>query len=199
MKQPFSLPWWFKIIGYFLAFIFAAASIFFIIIQGITFGDEKVRRWLTSLVISVLASLLIVQPIEVALLAFLFVAIFRKADDERDFEFDHLDDGRPLNYKYVKVKESRSLFIDIENFQDGMYKKVGFESLENDEIDEARLRRINEIKMWKLLREIFFYSMFVWILVIVSYGNTDNNFYVYQKGLKNMFKFNSFDQVIHFK
>ena len=33
--------------------------------------------------------------------AFLFTAIFRKTDDSRDFEFDHLDDGKPINTKYA--------------------------------------------------------------------------------------------------
>ena len=59
------LPWWFKIIAYVLAFAFAGVSLFFIIVQGITFGNDKVEKWLTSLVISFLTSMLLTQPLQV--------------------------------------------------------------------------------------------------------------------------------------
>lgn len=65
VKRPFSLPWWFKIIGYILAFTFAAVSIFFIIMQGITFGNEKSGKWLTALIMSFFASIFIIQPLQV--------------------------------------------------------------------------------------------------------------------------------------
>lgn len=35
----------------------------------------------------------------------LFVMICKKANDDRDFEFDHLDDGKPINKKYTFKKE----------------------------------------------------------------------------------------------
>ena len=66
-KKSFELkfPWWFKIIAYILSFSFAAISIFFVIIKGIEFGNDKVTKWLTSLIISFVSSLLFTQPIQV--------------------------------------------------------------------------------------------------------------------------------------
>ena len=64
-RKPFLLPWWFKIVGYALSFIFVGVSAFFIIVQGITFGEEKVSRWLTSFVTSVIASIFLTQPLQV--------------------------------------------------------------------------------------------------------------------------------------
>ena len=64
-KKSFSLPWWCKIIAYILSLIFVSLSIFFIIAQGITFGDEKVKKWLTSFFISILSSIFFTQPIKV--------------------------------------------------------------------------------------------------------------------------------------
>jgi hypothetical protein len=65
VKKPLTFPWWFKIFAYGLAFIFSGVSAFFIIIQGITFGQQKVSEWLTSLVVSVASSILLTQPIQV--------------------------------------------------------------------------------------------------------------------------------------
>lgn len=64
-KSKLTFPWWFKIIAYVLSFIFASVSAFFIVVKGITFGDEKSLKWLTSLIISVFTSFLLTQPIQV--------------------------------------------------------------------------------------------------------------------------------------
>jgi polycystin 1L2 len=66
--SDFKLPWWFKIIAYMLSFVFAGVCLFFIIVQGITFGNEKCESWLTSLIISFLTSIFLTQPIQVILL-----------------------------------------------------------------------------------------------------------------------------------
>ena len=66
-EKPFKLmfPWWFKIFAYMLSFAFAAVSLFFVIIKGIVFGDDKVTKWLTSLIISFFTSILFTQPLKV--------------------------------------------------------------------------------------------------------------------------------------
>ena len=66
-KGELKFPWWFKIFAYVLSFAFAGVSLFFVIIKGIEFGDEKVQKWLTSLLISFLTSLLLTQPLQVKL------------------------------------------------------------------------------------------------------------------------------------
>ena len=66
-KKSFELkfPWWFKIFAYMISFVFAGVSIFFVIIKGIEFGDDKVTKWLTSLIISFFSSILLMQPLQV--------------------------------------------------------------------------------------------------------------------------------------
>ena len=94
-KGPFTFPWWFKIIAYILSFMFSTVSVFFIIIKGILFGDDKVTKWLTSFVISIFTSFLITQPIQVALVSMFFVFIFTKADEMTTP--DPNDDGESFN------------------------------------------------------------------------------------------------------
>ena len=64
-KRKLIFPWWFKIIAYILSFVFAAVSIFFVVIKGIEFGSEKVAKWLTSVIFSLFSSILLTQPIQV--------------------------------------------------------------------------------------------------------------------------------------
>ena len=60
-----TFPWWFKFIAYVLSYAFIAVSIFFIIVKGIEFGNEKVEKWLTSIVMSFVTSVFLVQPLQV--------------------------------------------------------------------------------------------------------------------------------------
>jgi len=64
-KRELKFPWCFKIFAYILSFAFASVCLFFIIVQGITFGDDKVSKWLTSLLISFLTSIFLTQPLQV--------------------------------------------------------------------------------------------------------------------------------------
>ena len=64
-KKSKMFPWWCKIVAYILSFSFAFVCLFFIIIQGISLGDDKVKKWLASMLISVFTSVLITQPIQV--------------------------------------------------------------------------------------------------------------------------------------
>ena len=43
----------------------AAVSVFFIIVKGIEFGDEKVQKWLSAIIVSLVSSILLTQPIKV--------------------------------------------------------------------------------------------------------------------------------------
>ncbi len=67
-KKPFQLkfPWWFKIIAYLLSFVFASVSLFFVILKGIEFGEEKVAKWLSSLLIGFFSSIFLTQPLKVS-------------------------------------------------------------------------------------------------------------------------------------
>ena len=61
----YKFPWWCKFIAYFISFVFVGVSLFFIIIQGINFGNDKVQKWLSSILISIFTSILFTQPIKV--------------------------------------------------------------------------------------------------------------------------------------
>ena len=65
--KDFKFPWWFKIVAYMISYVFAGVSLFFVVIKGIEFGDDKVTKWLSSLIISFVSSILLTQPLKVFL------------------------------------------------------------------------------------------------------------------------------------
>lgn len=54
----------------------------------------------------------------------------------------------------------------------------------------AREIRLKEIKMYDVLREIIFYSMFLWILMVVCYGFRDPRSYQMKTAIDQYFTSN---------
>jgi hypothetical protein len=104
------LPHWCKIFAYMLSAVMFATSIIFILFRGILLGNNQVAKWLTSFLVSALSTCFVTQPAEVALLALLMVLIFKKSDD--DIEYDKYDDGKSLN-NFYKASDSVNVLIPI--------------------------------------------------------------------------------------
>lgn len=64
-KKKLLLPWWTRIIGHIFCNLSILTAAAFIVFMGIQFGEDKVKRWLASLFISFLTSIILCQPIQV--------------------------------------------------------------------------------------------------------------------------------------
>lgn len=57
-KKPKLFPWWCLFIAYGFSYVLIGVSIFLIIARGIEFGDAKTQKWLVSLFVGFLSSVL---------------------------------------------------------------------------------------------------------------------------------------------
>ncbi|CAF0988120.1 unnamed protein product, partial [Brachionus calyciflorus] len=178
-KKPFEFPWWCKIVAYVLSLLFSGVSLFFIIIKGIEFGDEKVTKWLTSFIVSIFTSFFLTQPIQVAAITFILVLLYRKADNFTNFE----------NSDNEKIKEEEEETKDP-NYEESS-KIINLNYTEKTNICQEKKKIFsNEKKAKSILREIICYSIFLVILFLVSYLNKDLNSYGYKNNLNNVFRIN---------
>ena len=181
------LPWWCRYIGWFLVFLSISVSIFFLWAYGIQFGDEKTRKWVTSLIVSFFTSILVTQPIKVFLTAMILSTLFKSPDSEAD---ESEEDEEEINLELSADEEwLHTLAAETPTRRAGrgkgrskMYRPPNLTALE-----KAKLERLKEIKMSKILKEIFSYLFFLWILIVLSYGNRDPNAYLMKDTLKSAF------------
>lgn len=59
------LPWWFIFVAWGLWACLFLSSIFFCLYFGISFDDYKTKRWVAAMLLSLLSSLFITQPLKV--------------------------------------------------------------------------------------------------------------------------------------
>uniref|UniRef100_A0A2L2YFJ8 Polycystic kidney disease protein 1-like 2 n=1 Tax=Parasteatoda tepidariorum TaxID=114398 RepID=A0A2L2YFJ8_PARTP len=176
-KKKFLFPWWCRIIAWILAVSSIIVSCFFLWAYGVQFGDEKTKKWVTSLLISFFSSILVTQPIKVFLVAMFFSAIFKKVDTEdeedEDEEPPELASDEEWLHKDPDTKSEKAKLL---------YKPADMEKMER-----AKLERMKELQMTSILKEMISYAFFIWILTILSYGNRDPSAYYMRQNLKDTF------------
>jgi len=96
------LPWWFIYIAWFLTFGSCVTCAYFIMQYGLRYGWQTSLDWLVSMSVSVIQSVVIVQPIKVVVMAGVF-AIFLKRHE--------LDNVGAQFFKNWKLPKSKYLLI----------------------------------------------------------------------------------------
>ena len=59
------MPWWCRIVAWLLLWLSTACAVAFVNFYGISFKDETCRKWLFSMLVSVVTSVFFTQPIKV--------------------------------------------------------------------------------------------------------------------------------------
>ena len=172
----YKFPWWFKLVAYALSYTFACVSLLFVIVKGIEFGDEKATKWLTSLIVSFFSSLLLTQPLKVALVTMFLVIVCRKFENKNEMDNEG-DDERSL----TKLNE-------VKNATKKRFAWTKFNSeFTDEEMNRLRIKQMKIRQSERILRDIFFNLMFIWVLMVVCYANRNPKAYNYQQQIQTLF------------
>ncbi len=209
-KPKGKLPHWFIYIAYALCYLASAASIFFTLLYSIQWGKEKSTEWVIAMVTAFLQSVLLLQPVKVLVLAVVFALFVRKPVDTDE------QDDTPVTYKppsplterkrrknstkrkiYRSVTsicaiETQLFFVTSQTNQEYRVSYFIFSCSPPDPetLQEARIKRLNEIKMNKIMKEIAAFFIFLIMLMNVAYYHRDPNTFLMTKTL-----YETFDEV----
>jgi len=176
-KKPLSFPWWCRIIALIMSWMCMIICCFFVIVRGLEFGNEKVTKWVTSLVVSFFTSIFLTQPIQALGMAVILSMIFRKFTD--DLGEDKDDDGKSLNdyakWQHVKHRQKSSY-----KFTSDLHHKLS--QLNVKQLREARIKRVQDIKRFRYLRDIAINIAFMIFLFMLAYQINGERSYDYQFG-----------------
>uniref|UniRef100_A0A8C8RBC5 Polycystic kidney disease protein 1-like 2 n=1 Tax=Pelusios castaneus TaxID=367368 RepID=A0A8C8RBC5_9SAUR len=174
------LPWWFVFIGWFLIAATSGVSAFFTMLYGLHYGKENSIKWLISMAISFFESLFITQPLKVLGFAAFFALVLKKVEQED--EENTAVDG-PLSVPGDLCVRSRR------DSRSNIYQPPPA-----TDIERMKNNHIKEQKAFALIREILAYLGFLWMLLLVAYGQRDPNSYYLNKHIESSFT-NGFQDV----
>ncbi|XP_013386314.1 uncharacterized protein LOC106155845 [Lingula anatina] len=182
-KKKFELPWWCRIVAWVILWICVFGAAAMVTFFGISFGDTKARKWITSMLISFVTSVFLTEPIKIFLLAIFFSMIIKKVDEDEEEEEGQEDEEDP------QLQHDELLLHPPDTYGAAKPRKIAYKPPDPTLLEQARENRLKELRMYDILREIIFYSVFVWMLLVISYGNRDPyNFYL-REHMENEFVF----------
>ncbi|NWX26062.1 PK1L2 protein, partial [Notiomystis cincta] len=173
--SPRGLPWWFVFIAWFLVAATSSVSGFFTMLYGLHYGKENSIKWLISMAISFLESLFITQPLKVLGFAAFFALVLKKVEHE-DEENTAIDG--PLSVP----GDSHPLFGARRDSRSNIYRPPPAA-----DVEKMKISCMKEQKAFALIREILAYLGFLWMLLLVAYGQRDPNSYYLNKHIEDSF------------
>uniref|UniRef100_A0A671XN96 Polycystic kidney disease 1 like 2a n=1 Tax=Sparus aurata TaxID=8175 RepID=A0A671XN96_SPAAU len=169
------LPWWFVFVGWILVIATSGVSGYFTMMYGLTYGKDRSISWLISMVVSFFESLFITQPLKVLGFAAFFALVLKKVDQE-EYGEPQIDDSLRNTDDHDAVRAAR---------RDSTCSF--YQPPPPTDIERMRNNMIKEQKVFALIREILVYMGFMWMLLLVAYGQRDPNAYFLTQHIRQSF------------
>ncbi|XP_032051683.1 polycystic kidney disease protein 1-like 2 [Aythya fuligula] len=169
------LPWWFVFIAWFLVAATSGVSGFFTMLYGLHYGKENSIKWLISMAISFFESLFITQPLKVLGFAAFFALVLKKVEHEDE---ENMAIDGPLS----APGDSNPLLGARRDSRSNIYRPPPAA-----DVEKMKISCMKEQKAFALIREILAYVGFLWMLLLVAYGQRDPNSYYLNKHIESSF------------
>jgi len=174
-------PWWFKLIAYFISFALISVSIFFLLIKGFELGDLLVKKWLASLLFSLILSAIISQPIKMIILyLFVHMTVQKESNFKLPFKKTETTVSQPFTNLQL-VNESNQLNEINER-----------EQVDDEEDDDIKKELKKEHLIRTRLKRLLIFSLYLFVLYFNAFTIKNSNFYNYGKSLQQTFIDDSF-------
>ncbi|KFQ29483.1 Polycystic kidney disease protein 1-like 2, partial [Merops nubicus] len=174
-SSPRGLPCWFVFIGWFLVAATSGVSGFFTMLYGLHYGKENSIKWLISMAISFLESLFITQPLKVLGFAAFFALVLKKVEHEDE-------ENTAIDGPLYAPGDPNPLFGARRDSRSNIYQPPPAAHVE-----KMKISCMKEQKAFALIREILAYLGFLWMLLLVAYGQRDPSSYYLNKHIENSF------------
>ncbi|XP_041473066.1 uncharacterized protein LOC121422223 isoform X1 [Lytechinus variegatus] len=177
-RKKFSFPWWFVIIAWIVLILTLAAATTFTVFYGIQFGNKEASEWLCSIVVSFVFGIFLTQPIKILLVATFIACIIKSPNADEDTEMEEDEEEFDL-------RPDEEYLHTVSGTVSRKKRKLPYKPPDPEALERAREQRLKEIKMYSIFREIFFYVVYLWVVLVISYGNSDPSAYRMQEDFFN--------------
>lgn len=174
-----TLPHGFIYIGWILCFLSSLVSATFIIFYSLQWGKDTSEQWLISIIMSIFVDIFVSEPVKIVVVALLLSQICKS-----DFEEIAQTPSMVVHFDDVKINGS----TDDDN--DGHNKEDDIEIPKppsKRQLQRARKYRMRELHMYKAIRKIMSYLVYLWVLMIICYGGRSQDSYYLTSSVERTF------------
>ncbi|KAM8774755.1 LOW QUALITY PROTEIN: polycystin-1-like protein 2 [Rhynchonycteris naso] len=173
-KSACGLPWWCVLVGWLLVAATSGVAAFFTMLYGLQYGQTSSLKWLISMAVSFVESVFVTQPLKVLGFATFFALVIKSVEDEEE-------PMAPL-LGHLSSPDSSALFRVRRNSRKDVYQP-----LQDANTEKMETTHLKEQKAFALIGKILAYLGFLWMLLLVAYGQRDPNAYHFNRDLEHSF------------
>lgn len=161
-----TLPHLFIIVGWILCFLSSVASATFVIFYSLQWGRDISEQWLISIVMSTFLDVFVSEPVKIVVVALLMSHFCNSSD------FDEIarTPCAVLHLNDIRVDGSGN-----PNKEDDEIKIP--EPPSKKQLRRARQFRMREVYMYRAIRKIIIYMIYLWIVITICYGGRSQDSY----------------------
>lgn len=163
-----------------LCFVSVLTSAFFTLSYSLQWGSERSQQWLLSFFVSFIQDAAISQPVKVALFSAVIAFVIK-------FTLEQKEKRQQFKRKKVTLNDKGEKACLIETQSEDSIPWDDSQPLRKNILEKAKMKRMKEIKSSEVMTDVFFYSLFLLLLLMVAYGHRDPIAYEYTKHLENYF------------
>lgn len=163
-----------------LCFVSVLTSAFFTLSYSLQWGSERSQQWLLSFFVSFIQDAAISQPVKVALFSAVIAFVIK-------FTLEQKEKRQQFKRKKVTLNDKGEKACLIETQSEDSIPWDDSQPLRKNTLEKAKMKRMKEIKSSEVMTDVFFYSLFLLLLLMVAYGHRDPIAYEYTKHLENYF------------
>ncbi|XP_067303965.1 polycystin-1-like protein 2 [Pseudorasbora parva] len=172
------LPWWCVYVGWLLVAATSVISGYFTMLYGLKYGKDLSVSWIISIVLSFTESLFFTQPVKVFCLAIFFALVVKKVN----FEDEELLE--------ILRKKTSTCSDDFNGVR--LAKRVCSHSFyqppPSSDIEKIKRNMVKQQKARALIIEILVFLGFLWMLLLVAYGQRNENGFYLTEHIRQSFR-----------
>lgn len=170
-----------KFVAYLVSLLSVTVSATFTIFYSMQWGNDVSNQWLSSMIISLIQDLFVIQPTKIIIIAIIVTFLVSKCNKQKT-AVERLNTDNPMQdtAKIHAVDKERSDFTELI-------------SLTQEQKDAQRKKLRKEMRFVSTVKEVFLYLVFVVLLCLVCYGSRTRHGFLINNNLKQTFA--QFDQV----
>ena len=158
-KRKFSLPHWCVYVAWLMCFLTVVGPATLLVFYSMQWGKDTSEQWLTSIVISLFIEIFVFEPLRIIVVAFLLSHIFQT----------RIQSSYQTPHNVDPVLDVDDILLTEEGQGEEEYLEIP-KPPNKKQLERSRKNRLRESYMFKALRKIVSYIIYLTILVVVCYG-----------------------------
>lgn len=171
------LFYWLIYIVYFLCFLIVMIVVLFILFYSMQWGKEIFNKWFLFMFVLFFQDVFIMQFLKIFFVVFVILLILKKL-------FSDFIEGLFVGRK-ISIVDFKLIVFDREEVIKRLF--FMFKFLDEILVEKVRKYKLNELKVFRILRENILYLLFLLLLLVISYFMRDLDVFIQSRYLRYVF------------